>query len=132
MGDGDGPNIGLPRAAHMHEHGDIGVGGRHAVQQGRSSGIAGGLRQAGGGHQLPEQDGAAGCRHRGVQRLQLLQHRAQVQQALFQHLQTFLKLMAFKQCCGSGIPGFGMGKKSGSGSGINNPDHISECLETIF
>jgi hypothetical protein len=25
-----------------------------------------------------------------------------------------------------------MGKKSGSGSGMNNPDHISECLETIF
>ncbi len=29
-------------------------------------------------------------------------------------------------------PGSGMGKKSGSGSGMNNPDHISECLETIF
>jgi hypothetical protein len=25
-----------------------------------------------------------------------------------------------------------MGKKSGSGSGMNNPDHISESLETIF
>jgi hypothetical protein len=25
-----------------------------------------------------------------------------------------------------------MGKKSGSGSGINNLDHISESLETIF
>jgi hypothetical protein len=25
-----------------------------------------------------------------------------------------------------------MSKKSGSGSGINNPDHISERLETIF
>jgi hypothetical protein len=25
-----------------------------------------------------------------------------------------------------------MGKKSGSGSGMNNPAHISECLETIF
>jgi hypothetical protein len=25
-----------------------------------------------------------------------------------------------------------MGKKSGSGSGMNNPDHISEWLETIF
>jgi hypothetical protein len=25
-----------------------------------------------------------------------------------------------------------MGKKSGSGSGINSPDHISEGLETIF
>jgi hypothetical protein len=24
------------------------------------------------------------------------------------------------------------GKKSGSGSGMNNPDHISESLETIF
>jgi hypothetical protein len=24
------------------------------------------------------------------------------------------------------------GKKSGSGSGINNPDHISESSETIF
>jgi hypothetical protein len=27
-------------------------------------------------------------------------------------------------------PGSGMGKKSGSG--INNPDNISECLKTIF
>jgi hypothetical protein len=25
-----------------------------------------------------------------------------------------------------------MGKKSGSGSGMNDPDHISESLETIF
>jgi hypothetical protein len=25
-----------------------------------------------------------------------------------------------------------MGKKSGSGSGMNNPGHISESLETIF
>jgi hypothetical protein len=25
-----------------------------------------------------------------------------------------------------------MGKKSGSGSGMNNLDHISESLETIF
>jgi hypothetical protein len=25
-----------------------------------------------------------------------------------------------------------MGKKSGSGSGMNNPDHISESLETIL
>jgi hypothetical protein len=25
-----------------------------------------------------------------------------------------------------------MGKQSGSGSGMNNPDHISESLETIF
>jgi hypothetical protein len=25
-----------------------------------------------------------------------------------------------------------MGKKSGSGSGMNNPDHISESLEKIF
>jgi hypothetical protein len=25
-----------------------------------------------------------------------------------------------------------MGKKSGSGSEMNNPDHISESLETIF
>jgi hypothetical protein len=30
-------------------------------------------------------------------------------------------------------PGSGIGKKSESpGSGINNPDHISESLETIF
>jgi hypothetical protein len=26
----------------------------------------------------------------------------------------------------------GMGKKSGSGSGMNNPDYISESLETVF
>jgi hypothetical protein len=25
-----------------------------------------------------------------------------------------------------------VGKKSGSGSGMNDPDHISEILETIF
>jgi hypothetical protein len=25
-----------------------------------------------------------------------------------------------------------MGKKSGSGTGMNNPDHISESLEKIF
>jgi hypothetical protein len=25
-----------------------------------------------------------------------------------------------------------MGRKSGSGSGMNSPDHISESLETIF
>jgi hypothetical protein len=29
-------------------------------------------------------------------------------------------------------PGSGMGQKSGSGSGMNNPDHISESLKTIF
>jgi hypothetical protein len=29
-------------------------------------------------------------------------------------------------------PGSGMGKKSGFGSGMSNPDHISESLETIF
>jgi hypothetical protein len=29
-------------------------------------------------------------------------------------------------------PGSGMGKQSGSGSGMNNPDHLSESLETIF
>jgi hypothetical protein len=28
-------------------------------------------------------------------------------------------------------PGSGMGKKSGTGSGMNNPDHISESLETL-
>jgi hypothetical protein len=28
--------------------------------------------------------------------------------------------------------GSGMGKKSASSSGINNPDHISESLQTIF
>jgi hypothetical protein len=29
-------------------------------------------------------------------------------------------------------PGSGIGKKSGSGSGMNNPDHTTESLETIF
>jgi hypothetical protein len=29
-------------------------------------------------------------------------------------------------------PGSGMGKKSTSGSGMNNQDHVSESLETIF
>ncbi len=29
-------------------------------------------------------------------------------------------------------PGSGMGKKSGSGSGMNNPDKIYEILETIY
>jgi hypothetical protein len=39
------------------------------------------------------------------------------------------------QDSGSGAfltPGSGMGKKSGSGSGMNIPDHISEGLQTIF
>jgi hypothetical protein len=45
--------------------------------------------------------------------------------------------LVFDQCFGSGIrclfdPWIRVGKKSGSGSGINNPDHISESLETIF
>jgi hypothetical protein len=29
-------------------------------------------------------------------------------------------------------PGSGMGKQSGSGSGMNHPDHFSKSLETIF
>jgi hypothetical protein len=29
-------------------------------------------------------------------------------------------------------PGSGMGKKSGSGSGMKNPNHISESFVTIF
>ncbi len=29
-------------------------------------------------------------------------------------------------------PGFGMGKNSGSRSGMNNPNHIYESIETIF
>jgi hypothetical protein len=29
-------------------------------------------------------------------------------------------------------PESGMGKKSGSGSGMNNPDHISESFEKVF
>jgi hypothetical protein len=29
-------------------------------------------------------------------------------------------------------PASGMGKKSGSGSGMNNTDHIPESLETVF
>jgi len=29
-------------------------------------------------------------------------------------------------------PGSGMGKKSGSRYGMNNPDNISESLETVF
>jgi hypothetical protein len=29
-------------------------------------------------------------------------------------------------------PGYGMGKISGSGSGMNNPDHISKSLVTFF
>ena len=39
-----------------------------------------------------------------------------------------------KLYCGSGAfltPGSGMVKNWGYGSGMNNPDHISECLETI-
>ncbi len=54
--------------------------------------------------------------------------------------------VTFLQCCGSGSgirclfgpraldPGSGMGKKSrsGSGSGMNIPDHISMSLETTF
>ena len=70
----------------MDKHGDVGVGGGHAVQQRRGGGVAGGLGQAGGRHQLAQQDRAAGRRHGGVQRLQLLQHVVQVEQALLQHL----------------------------------------------
>jgi hypothetical protein len=33
---------------------------------------------------------------------------------------------------GYGIRDPGKIKKSGSGSGMNNPDHISESIETIF
>jgi hypothetical protein len=29
-------------------------------------------------------------------------------------------------------PGSGMGQKSGSGSGMKNPDHFSESLVTVF
>jgi hypothetical protein len=29
-------------------------------------------------------------------------------------------------------PGSGIGKKSGSGSGMNNPDHISESIKCNF
>jgi hypothetical protein len=41
------------------------------------------------------------------------------------------------QCCGSGIrclfdPWIRNGKNSGSGSEKNNPDHISESVETLF
>jgi len=92
MGDGDGPYIGLTRAADMHEHGDVGVGRGHAVEEGGGAGVAGGLGEAGGGHQLAQQDGAPRSRHGGVQRLQLLQHIAQMQQALLQHLETSYKL----------------------------------------
>jgi hypothetical protein len=44
-------------------------------------------------------------------------------------------LSIFNKCCGFGAffnPGSGMGKQSGSGSGMNNPDHISESSKTIF
>jgi hypothetical protein len=34
--------------------------------------------------------------------------------------------------CAFLTPGSRMGKKLGSGSGMNNPNHISESLETIF
>jgi hypothetical protein len=54
---------------------------------------------------------------------------------------TEKSIVPIKQCCGSGsgircllTPGSGMGKNSGYGSGsrVNNPDHISESLENIF
>jgi hypothetical protein len=34
--------------------------------------------------------------------------------------------------CAFLTPGSGMGEKSGSGSGMNNPDHIFESVESIF
>jgi hypothetical protein len=56
----------------------------------------------------------------------------------FQKYESFVVALILS-VCGSDpgfgaflTPGSGMGKKSGSGSGMNNPDHISECLETIF
>jgi hypothetical protein len=63
------------------------------------------------------------------------------------HLHHFSKIKSHKEvtkqhCCGSGIrdwvplrpldPGSGMGRKSASGSGMNNPDHIFKNIETIF
>jgi hypothetical protein len=44
-------------------------------------------------------------------------------------MSRFVLSRSDQQCCGSGS---GMGKKSRSGSGMYNPDHISESLETIF
>jgi len=50
--------------------------------------------------------------------------------------QLIPKLINLHQCCRSGIAylthGFGIDKNSGSGSGMNNPDHVSKSLETIF
>ncbi len=50
-----------------------------------------------------------------------------------------IRIQHFRQFCGSGSgircflnPVSGMGIKSGSGSSINNQDHISESLETNF
>jgi hypothetical protein len=48
-----------------------------------------------------------------------------------------LAVTMYMQCCGSVIrclfdPWNRDGKNSGSGSRMNNPDHISESLETIF
>jgi hypothetical protein len=47
----------------------------------------------------------------------------------------FLYPFCYSQCYGSGAfltPGSGMGKKSGSGSGMNNLAHIYESLEAIL
>jgi len=65
-----------------------------------------------------------------------------VTQAQHAHLGKEKYRIRLGQCCGSGYgirclfdpldPGSGMGKKSGSGSGMNNPDHFSESLENIF
>ena len=70
----------------MDKHGDVGVGGRHAVEEGGGGGMAGGLGEAGRGHELAQQHRAAGRGHGVVQRLQLRQHVLQMQQPLLQHL----------------------------------------------
>ncbi len=54
------------------------------------------------------------------------------------YLQVYFKFKkTLLKCCGFGIrcfsdPWIRDGKKSGSGSGMNIPDHISEILETVF
>jgi hypothetical protein len=61
-------------------------------------------------------------------------HLVPLPRGLVQHVylphKVNIKSLLIKQCCGSGsgaflTPGSGMGKKSGSGSGMNNLDHIS-------
>lgn len=88
MIDGDGPDVRLPGATHVHEHHDECVGSRHGVQQRRRVSICGrfadGIRRDAG--QLAQQYSTARYRRGLVERFKRFQDGMQVSQSLFHHL----------------------------------------------